>query len=409
MTTLDFEHKVEVIINSIKEDDDILEKNKELLMEMKRDFVLDGLSPAWQQNVLSRMKIMAIEADFNFDEASKDDIKKLLEKVRRRDISERTFVNYKGSLKRFYRWMNEGEYPEIVDWVNTTFREKNNTLPEDLLLEEDIKELIKNAKTSRDKALISILWETGARIGELIDLEVGDIRDHKHGYQVVLQGKTGSRRIPLISSVPYINSWLNDHPSRDKKNPLWTKIRNSDGEERISYRYIRKMLNATMERSEIDKPSNPHHFRHSRATYLASRLKEAQLCEWFGWVQGSDVPAKYVHMSGRDIDSDYARIHGIEDEENPEESKLAPKECPRCNKQVPPNADYCYQCGKVLNIEEAKKIERQEESVTENFTQLAKDNPELLDNMKDFLEMLKMMEENEEVMRYFKDQLKDED
>lgn len=39
------------------------------------------------------------------------------------------------------------------------------------------------------------------------------------------------------------------------------------------------------------------------------------MCEWFGWVQESDRPRDYVHMSGRNIDADYARLHGIEDEE----------------------------------------------------------------------------------------------
>ncbi|WP_394344768.1 hypothetical protein [Salinigranum halophilum] len=53
---------------------------------------------------------------------------------------------------------------------------------------------------------------------------------------------------------------------------------------------------------------NPHHFRHSRATHLANWLTEAQLCEWFGWVQGSNVPARYVHLSGRDIDNAYLAL-----------------------------------------------------------------------------------------------------
>ncbi len=88
----------------------------------------------------------------------------------------------------------------------------------------------------------------------------------------------------------------------------------------MQYRTITKQLNKTAGRTGIDKPMNPHHFRHSRATYLASRFTESQLCEWFGWVQGSDRPQDYVHMSGRDIDGDYARLHGIEDEEEPEES-----------------------------------------------------------------------------------------
>lgn len=70
---------------------------------------------------------------------------------------------------------------------------------------------------------------------------------------------------------------------------------------KLGYRYLReKILGATMERAGIDKPSNPHHYRHSRASYLVTEMTEAKLCEWFGWVQGSNVPAKYVHLSGRD-------------------------------------------------------------------------------------------------------------
>ncbi|KXA90543.1 hypothetical protein AKJ40_01415 [candidate division MSBL1 archaeon SCGC-AAA259M10] len=51
------------------------------------------------------------------------------------------------------------------------------------------------------------------------------------------------------------------------------------------------MLNRVAEKADIDKPVNPHHFRHSRATFLANRLTESQMCEWFGWVQGSDRPS----------------------------------------------------------------------------------------------------------------------
>lgn len=57
--------------------------------------------------------------------------------------------------------------------------------------------------------------------------------------------------------------------------------------------------NGNIADSEFYKPLNPHHFRHSRATFLATKFKEAQLCGWFGWVQGSTVPGEYVPLSGR--------------------------------------------------------------------------------------------------------------
>jgi hypothetical protein len=46
----------------------------------------------------------------------------------------------------------------------------------------------------------------------------------------------------------------------------------------------------------------------SRATYLANYLTEAQMCAWFGWVPGSRVPGRYVHLSGRDIDQAYVSM-----------------------------------------------------------------------------------------------------
>jgi len=73
-------------------------------------------------------------------------------------------------------------------------------------------------------------------------------------------------------------------------------------------------------------------------------MTEAELCEWFGWVQGSDVPAKYVHLSGRDIDDKYDALHDLVDEEE-EEDEESVVECPRCDELNEPDAAFCYRCG----------------------------------------------------------------
>jgi integrase len=163
----------------------------------------------------------------------------------------------------------------------------------------------------RDRAFIALLWETGARIGELIDLRVGDIEESPVSKHVVVSGKTGSRRLLLVESGPYIDRWLAVHPLPWANTPLWCKIDLDQGrpDEQIGYQYIRlKILDKARTRAGIEKPVNPHHFRHSRATYLANHLTEAQLCEWFGWARGSRVPGRYVHLSGRDIDRAYVAM-----------------------------------------------------------------------------------------------------
>ncbi|MDY7083330.1 MAG: tyrosine-type recombinase/integrase, partial [Halobacteria archaeon] len=119
---------------------------------------------------------------------------------------------YKKVLRSFWKWMNDGETTEEVAWISVG-NGGNDKLPQDLLTKEDVEAQIDACKNPRDKAFVSLLWETGARIGELIDLTVGDIEDRAHGKKVTLDGKTGSRRLPLVESVPYLNRWLSEHPN----------------------------------------------------------------------------------------------------------------------------------------------------------------------------------------------------
>lgn len=362
MPTHNYETRIPQVEKRI-ENGDISAENKKLIKKYQRDLTVQDYSNARIYKLLTYLKVIAEHIDYSFEEATEEDIKDTIAWINNRDLSDATRTDYRTLIKQFYKWLNDGEYPEKVKWISTTRKKSNNTLPKDVLTEEDIEKLIKNANNTRDKALISMLWETGARIGELIDLTIRDIEDHKHGKKVVIQGKTGARRIPLISSVPHLQTWLNNHPRAEEKDaPLWVNLptANNNPEKQMRYRTITKQLNKAAKDAGIDKPMNPHHFRHSRATYLASKFTESQLCEWFGWVQGSDRPQDYVHMSGRDIDGDYARLHGIEDEEEPEESQLAPEDCPRCGAKNDPNVSFCQNCGQALTREAFEEVEREE-------------------------------------------------
>ncbi|MFP4005473.1 MAG: tyrosine-type recombinase/integrase, partial [Candidatus Hadarchaeia archaeon] len=292
MPTVDFASKVEREVRKIEEDQDLCEENRRLLLEFKRDLKLDGLSDAWIHKLLTHVRTMGERLGSGFEEATRDDLKDVVEWVQCRDISPATKRDYKEALKRFYKWLNGGEHPEKTRWINTTRKRRNHKLPEKLLTEDDVQALMEAAENPRDRAFVSLLWETGARIGELIDLEVGSFEDHEHGLKISIEGKTGMRRLPLISSVPHLNNWLTNHPKGDDPEaPVWCRLKGSKAGEKVGYRNLRKVLDRLADAAGVDKPSNPHHFRHSRATYLASRFTESQLCEWFGWVQGSDRPA----------------------------------------------------------------------------------------------------------------------
>lgn len=393
MPTVDFEARVNTTLESIESNDDIHPDNKAEIREFKRDLKLQGLSYAWLQKLTSHLKVIVEHLEeTRFEDMDKGDVKDLVEWAQSRkkedgeDVSDATVNAYKQVIKRFWRWQADlprGEHPDETEWINTSNHDGKDTLPDDLLTREDIDALLDACRNSRDQAFIALLWETGARIGELIDLTVGDIEDHQHGRKVVVDGKTGPRRLPLLEATPALNKWLNDHPDPTKDAPLWCQLRK--GSEKLSYHYIRQKLlvrpgkraakqnpekfadnenavGSSEQEIEFHKPLNPHHFRHSRATYMANEFTEAQLCEWFGWVQGSDVPAKYVHLSGRDIDNAYGQLHGLEPEEKEQEKKQAVQDCDRCGELNEPNAAYCMRCGFALDPERVASLQEDVDS-----------------------------------------------
>jgi ribosomal protein L40E len=115
-------------------------------------------------------------------------------------------------------------------------------------------------------------------------------------------------------------------------------------------------MNVSLKFLAMAKKVHPHKLRHSRATFLASKLTEAQMNQIFGWKQGSDMPSIYVHLSGRDMDDAILGVYGLKKEEQ-EKPKLTPKICPRCQMNNPVDAKFCSRCGLALDVKAAEELE----------------------------------------------------
>ena len=115
----------------------------------------------------------------------------------------------------------------------------------------------------------------------------------------------------------YLKDWLKDHPNqKNPEAPLWFNFaKKTEKLEAMQYGAIRMQLNKISKKAGISKKIHPHLFRHSRCTHMASYLTEAQMNVYFGWVQGSDMPSIYVHLSGRDVDDVILKANGVVDKD----------------------------------------------------------------------------------------------
>jgi len=378
-------------------DREVSERDRELLLEFSDRLTLLGseYSDDRHEKLLRHCTIAAEEVG-GLSDALKDReaAEKIVRWIHRSYSNEETNKDYRTALRMFGQHLvesghdvpsNDDNIPESLEWIPSTTSRDYNPSPdpgEMLDWEDDVKPMIEATLNARDAALIAVAWDAGPRSGELLDLTVGDVSDHKHGLRISVDGKTGQRSVLLQPSIPYLNRWLDDHPRRNDENaPLWCKI--ESGEE-ISYQMARKAILQAADKADVNKDVTFTKFRKSSASYLASQgVNQAVLEDHHGWTTGSDAAARYISVFAEASDREIARAHGAEIAEEDESRPTAAIECPRCEKETPRDEQFCMWCHQALEPSAANEIERKQESERRKLLRIAKDQPELLDRLEE--------------------------
>lgn len=140
--------------------------------------------------------------------------------------------------------------------------------------------------------------------------------------------------------------WIENHPFKNQPEaPLWVKLGSRSKYEPLDYYSARAIVLRALRKAGLKKRVYSYLFRHTRSTKLAKILTEAQICEFCGWVQGSDMPRVYIHLSGRDVDNTLLQAYGIKVDKDKKIEALKLLECSRCKQKNAPINKYCSRCG----------------------------------------------------------------
>ena len=277
------------------------------------------------------------------------------------------------TLKKTYRFLygNDAFVPQQLAVIKIgkdkdAENRHEKKIADNLLYQEDIEKLIDAAQSVRDKAILAVLWDTGMRVGELINLTTRDA-DFKGnvGHIQISVSKTKARRVPILFAAPYIATYLETRKRAKSDEPLFVaesgsyrfdenhnKIVRLKGTQ-ITTAAVSKMLKVTAKKAGIDKEIHPHLFRHSRATDLVGKLTPTQMRVLFGWSKGSTIVDDYSHISGKMIDDAFMAAHGKKPlEQKPVETDKA---CPRCKEPNALTNIHCSKCGSPLDVGQVMK------------------------------------------------------
>ena len=179
----------------------------------------------------------------------------------------RSIQRHLSSAKGFFRFLKKNNLIQSSPFELVTAPKSSNKLP-DVLSPEDVEQLL-NFKPSnmieiRDMAIVEIMYSSGLRVSETVNINLNDFEENKSFLRVLGKGSK-TRLVPMGRyAVNAINEWLIE---REKiLNNTDALFLNSKGT-RLTVRSVQLRLRKMAVKQGLP-PIHPHMLRHSFATHM---------------------------------------------------------------------------------------------------------------------------------------------
>ena len=338
-----------------------------------------------------------------------------------------TYNTYRIQLMRFFKWLYSPDIeqkkrpkPPIIENVPQLKRKEISIYkPTDLWTPDDDSLFLKYCPNPRDRCYHAMSRDSAARPHELLKLKIKDVvfkftADKKLYAEILVNGKTGTRHIPLIDSIPYIKEWINQHPQGGNPNSIllcgFGKSLNRIIGERSLYKiyenygdkFFPKLLespNVLPEdkqkiRELLKKPWNPYIRRHSALTEKSGILKEHYFRQFAGWSPATQMHLKYLHYFGNESSENILEAYGIVTKDKQLSDILKPKQCPNCNEPNKPDSRFCAKCRMVLTYDAYNETLQQQHEKEDKLTIMEERFNSMQSQMKSLITALGSMDQS---------------
>ena len=298
--------------------------------------------------------------------------------------SKSTLATYAAAVDSFYRYHDLGVDADDLVTFNADASPKHDET--DMFTDEDVQALRRacgeTGMATRNRALLELLIFTGQRIRALVTLRLGDV-DVQEGYIYLnddydeeFGGLKGAlergRKRPMFGARKYVRDYIQYHRS-DADPDDWLFIGDpshwkTDPDDHWAAVSADHVLRRMGDAAGVDKPVNPHNFRHYCATvlYRDYDVDRDTIRMLFGHVEGSSsLEETYTHL----FDEDYIRkaeeATGYREEE--ETKTFTPDTCPTCGELLEDHWRRCPACEELFGPTDdfEERLEEADETVTD--------------------------------------------
>lgn len=282
-------------------------KQKNYSINTSKNYEIDILE---FKEYIDKKSISYLEVDYDL-------IKGYLMELYNRKLSRNSVARKLSSLRSFYKYLFNNNLIKTNPFKYVSTPKKEKKLPKYLGVEE--LETIFNTPDlntplgQRDRLILEVLYATGIRVSELVNIKINDIDFYKKEIRIL--GKGNKERIDPFGDycLDAMENFINDGRKKILKKFNTTceyLIINGHGK-KITTRGVEKILDNIIKKASLKKHVSPHMLRHSFATHLLNEGCDILTVQELLGHESLESTQVYTHVSNERLRAVYLKCHPL--------------------------------------------------------------------------------------------------
>ena len=228
------------------------------------------------------------------------------------NYSKKTISRNLSALRSFFKYLTSEKIIKKDPMTLISNPKLDKKLPK-FLYYEDVEKIlnIPDSKTplgQRDMVILEVLYSTGIRVSELVNIKIKDI--NRNNKTIKILGKGNKERYVLYGNVldKKLDIYLNDGRLKLLKKTNDYLILNHFGNN-ITDRSIRNIINKIIKKGELEFNISPHVFRHTFATHMLENGAELRCVQELLGHENLSTTEIYTHVTNERLRSVYLNTH----------------------------------------------------------------------------------------------------
>lgn len=251
----------------------------------------------------------------NFTNTTKIDkelVNKYLKYLYERELNKNSICRKLSSVRGLYNYLVMEEILDENLFNNINNPKKEIYLPK-FLKESEMNKIFEICSDNtwinqRDSLIIELLYATGLRVSELVNIKIKDIDQKEKTIKVL--GKGSKERIVIYNNHTSnaLKKYLKDgYQEFNKKNSDFL-ILNKNGD-KLSDRYIRNIINKLVRKAGLNIKISPHTIRHTFATDMLEEGADLVTVKEILGHESLNTTSIYTHITNEQIKKTYNMAH----------------------------------------------------------------------------------------------------